>query len=107
MTKHVSRRQVLQGAAGGAAAVALPQLDLGRAPDRASAGAGGAGGLELHTRRRTDGQWARLLADQDLVWKRLPRAWYEGPFLGNGFLGSMIYAEAGANALRFTVQHSQ
>ncbi|MET7480364.1 glycoside hydrolase family 95-like protein [Streptomyces sp. NPDC005648] len=39
----------------------------------------------------------------------MPTAWYEGPFLGNGFLGSGIYAEPGATstAVRFTIQHSE
>ncbi|MEQ0565017.1 Tat pathway signal sequence domain protein [Amycolatopsis sp. NEAU-NG30] len=51
--------------------------------------------------------WAAFLATADLQWRRLPKTWYEGPFLGNGFLGSGIYAEPGSNALRFNVQHSQ
>ncbi|WP_425387956.1 glycosyl hydrolase family 95 catalytic domain-containing protein [Amycolatopsis nigrescens] len=51
--------------------------------------------------------WADFLAMSDLRWRRLPKTWYEGPFLGNGFLGSGIYAEPGANAVRFNVQHSQ
>jgi len=51
--------------------------------------------------------WAGFLAGADLIWKRLPTTWYEGPFLGNGFLGSGIYAEPGANAVRFNVQHSE
>ncbi|HEU4424380.1 MAG TPA: Tat pathway signal sequence domain protein, partial [Pilimelia sp.] len=119
MTTQFSRRQVLRGAAG-ASAAALPAVDPpipvpggpGRAappptgPDHAGDGIEAAS-LCLDNRMRTDAQWARFLAAQDLIWKRLPRAWYEGPFLGNGFLGSMVYAEAGANALRFTVQHSQ
>lgn len=33
--------------------------------------------------------------------------WYEGPFLGDGLLGSMIYQEPGANRIRFTVQHGR
>ncbi|HSX99683.1 MAG TPA: Tat pathway signal sequence domain protein [Streptomyces sp.] len=43
----------------------------------------------------------------------MPATWYEGPFLGNGFLGSGIYAEPGAEpgaapkAVRFTIQHSE
>ncbi|MET7617488.1 Tat pathway signal sequence domain protein [Streptomyces sp. NPDC005408] len=56
---------------------------------------------------RTDKEWERFLAAQDLVWKRLPRTWYEGPFLGNGLLGSIVYAEPGENAIRFTVHHSE
>lgn len=51
--------------------------------------------------------WPTFLAGADLVWRRMPAAWYEGPFLGNGFLGSGVYAEPGANAIRFNVQHSQ
>ncbi|ALG05635.1 glycosyl hydrolase family 95 catalytic domain-containing protein [Kibdelosporangium phytohabitans] len=51
--------------------------------------------------------WARFLAGSDLIWRRVPKTWYDGPFLGNGFLGSGIYAEPGRNAIRFNVQHSQ
>lgn len=53
--------------------------------------------------------WRTVLDDADLVWREMPRTWYEGPFLGNGFLGSGIYAEPGApnGAIRFNVQHSE
>ncbi|GLP65179.1 hypothetical protein TUSST3_17990 [Streptomyces sp. TUS-ST3] len=53
--------------------------------------------------------WRTVLDDADLVWQRMPTAWYEGPFLGNGFLGSGIYAEPGASstAVRFNIQHSE
>src|SRR4051794_13937184 len=91
---EVSRRAVLGGLVGGAAAGALPA---------AGAFANGGGRDWLHD----EVKWARFLADQDLVWQKLPATWFEGPFLGNGFLGSGIYAEPGANAVRFNVQHSQ
>jgi hypothetical protein len=53
--------------------------------------------------------WRTVLDDADPVWRRMPATWYEGPFLGNGFLGSGIYAEPGAptRAVRFNVQHSE
>ncbi|MER6010909.1 glycosyl hydrolase family 95 catalytic domain-containing protein [Streptomyces bluensis] len=58
--------------------------------------------------------WRAVLDDADLVWQRMPTTWYEGPFLGNGFLGSGIYAEPGGSredgtytAVRFNVQHSE
>ena len=54
-----------------------------------------------------DFAWAGFLGTADLYWRQLPKTWYEGPFLGNGFLGSGIYAEPGQNAIRFNVQHSQ
>ena len=31
------------------------------------------------------------LKKQDLVWKKLPRSWDEGAFLGNGILGNLVY----------------
>jgi hypothetical protein len=54
-----------------------------------------------------DLDWAGFLGTADLVWRKMPTTWYQGPFLGNGFLGSGIYAEPGKNAIRFNVQHSQ
>ncbi|MFD8567816.1 glycoside hydrolase family 95-like protein [Streptomyces sp. NPDC059639] len=51
--------------------------------------------------------WRTVLDDADLVWQKMPRTWYEGPYLGNGFLGSGIYQEPDRNAVRFNVQHSE
>src|SRR3954470_409731 len=92
-----SRREVLRGAVGGAALPVLPAVGEAALD----------GGTRIDDRMRTDEQWARFLGAQDPVWGRLPRTWYEGPFLGNGFLGSIVYQEPGANALRFTIQHSE
>lgn len=75
-----------------------------------------AGGLPAQARAAdhadTSDPWHTVLDDADLVWQRMPKTWYEGPYLGNGFLGSGIYAEPGAetgsfSAVRFNVQHSQ
>jgi alpha-L-fucosidase 2 len=93
----VSRRGFLGGVVGGVAARALPGGSALAEPSRPV----------LDNRMRSDRAWERFLAGQDLVWQRLPRTWYEGPFLGNGFLGSMVYQEPGSNALRFTVHHSE
>ncbi|TWU50620.1 hypothetical protein Poly51_39120 [Rubripirellula tenax] len=35
--------------------------------------------------------WSSFLARHDLVWTRAPMAWHDGPFLGNGMLGSMLH----------------
>ncbi|MFF1356392.1 Tat pathway signal sequence domain protein [Streptomyces sp. NPDC058297] len=51
--------------------------------------------------------WRTVLDDADLVWQQMPKTWYEGPYLGNGLLGSGIYQEPGKNAIRFNVQHSE
>ncbi len=37
--------------------------------------------------------WQEFLAQQDLVWDRLPRAYQAGAFVGNGLLGAMIYSD--------------
>ncbi len=92
----LSRRGFLGGIAVGAAAGALP---VQPAPATADDG--------LDNRMRSDGAWQRFLAGQDLVWSRMPRTWYEGPFLGNGFLASMVYQEPGSGGLRFTINHSE
>ena len=77
-------------------------------------GWGGAHGVAGPVRTRTREHrcttridWAGFLSEQDLVWQRIPRAWYEGPFLGNGFLATAVYREPGANAIRFTVDHAK
>ncbi len=74
-----------------------------------------AGGLPAQARAAdhadTSDPWRTVLDDADLVWQRMPKTWYEGPYLGNGFLGSGIYAEpgteTGSSAVRFNLQHSQ
>lgn len=49
--------------------------------------------------------WPAFMARQDLVWDRVPRAWHEGAFLGNGLLGTMVWAQ-GEEALHFDVGRS-
>ena len=47
--------------------------------------------------------WQSFLAKQDLTWKRLPQAWHEAPFMGNGSMGTYLCQEPGANAIRLEV----
>ena len=111
---HVPRRTVLGGALAGAAAgaglagtaaAANPPPQEG-APGTVAPGTGAnTPALSVHT--AGDAAWTRILADSDLVWQRMPVKWEQGPYLGNGFLASGIYAEPGANAVRFNVQHSE
>lgn len=90
---ELSRRTPL---AAGGTLLAAPAL---------TAGVANAAGLAADT--EANGlNWRSFLAGSDLVWQHLPRNWYEGPLLGNGFLGASSYAEPGFNAIRFTVQHS-
>ncbi|MCH6258701.1 hypothetical protein MLD52_19230 [Puniceicoccaceae bacterium K14] len=35
--------------------------------------------------------WPEFIARHDLVWERAPMAWHDGPFMGNGMLGSMLH----------------
>ena len=47
---------------------------------------------------KLDVDWESFLAQHDPVWTRLPLNYFEGPFVGNGMLGAILYAEG--NALR-------
>src|SRR3954452_5419695 len=106
--EDVSRRAVLGGIAAGAASAALPTLPASARPANAPPSTD----LRADDHAWCDDHmsspqaWATFLAAADLIWKRLPTTWFEGPFLGDGFLGSGVYAPHGA-PLRFTVQHSQ
>ncbi|MFI9169321.1 glycosyl hydrolase family 95 catalytic domain-containing protein [Streptomyces lincolnensis] len=101
-----SRRTVLATGSALGGALVTPGLTAGPTP---------AAPMEATAADRVDGTarpadpWRTVLDDADLVWRRMPTAWSEGPFLGNGFLGSGIYAEPGAasTAVRFNVQHSE
>ncbi|HEX8864695.1 MAG TPA: Tat pathway signal sequence domain protein, partial [Lentzea sp.] len=48
--------------------------------------------------------WEKFIGQQDLVWQRPPTQYGQAPFLGDGRLGSVVYAEG--NTVRFTVQHA-
>ncbi|MEU9184161.1 Tat pathway signal sequence domain protein [Streptomyces sp. NPDC048484] len=108
------RRAVLGTAMGGAAAAALPGTAHAEQPAQSvpsagtkSVAGGGKRPWKLRDTMTTDGAWERFLRGQDLLWTKLPTLWYEGPFLGDGQLGSMIYQEPGTNRIRFTVQHGR
>ncbi|CAM5573840.1 hypothetical protein SPURM210S_07562 [Streptomyces purpurascens] len=106
----VARRAVLGTALSGAAAAALPATAHAEEPERTVPSAADGGGRRpwrLRDTMTTDGAWVTFLRGQDLLWTRLPTRWYEGPFLGDGLLGSMIYREPEANRIRFTVQHGR
>ncbi len=44
--------------------------------------------------------WPEFLARQDITWQRLPRQWFDGPFLGNGRLGTLM-RQTGERQVRF------
>ena len=54
---------------------------------------------------RDNVNWSDFLARHDLVWQKLPAAWHEGAFIGNGLLGAMIYGDKTA-ALRWDIGRS-
>jgi len=108
----ISRRTALGGVIGGIAAATgasmLARVDdaaagTSAAADRATDGAR----FSLDNRMTTDEQWSAFLRQQDLLWRRMPTTWDQGPFLGNGRLASGVYQEPGTNQLRFTIQHAE
>ncbi len=52
-------------------------------------------------------EWQDFIKKQDLHFSKIPGDWDEGPFLGNGRLGLMIYREPGKNYIRFEIGNSQ
>ncbi|CAA6689510.1 MULTISPECIES: glycosyl hydrolase family 95 catalytic domain-containing protein [unclassified Lentimonas] len=40
---------------------------------------------------KSDVDWPEFIARHDLVWTEMPQAWHDGPFMGNGMLGSMLH----------------
>ncbi|MFF2639522.1 Tat pathway signal sequence domain protein [Streptomyces niveus] len=105
MSTTPSRRDVLAGgtAIGGALAVG----GIAAVPAQASAPPLRSASAQAVEPQAAEDSWRAVLDDADPLWRTMPATWFEGPFLGNGFLGSGIYAEPGANAVRFTVQHSE
>jgi hypothetical protein len=75
----------------------------GRVPGAAAA----APASSLLTGMDTDAEWAAFLAGQDLVWNRVPAAWFAGPFLGNGLLGTIAFQPAAGGPLELLVGHSE
>jgi len=51
---------------------------------------------------RVDVDWSTFLGRHDPIWDRLPQTWLEGPFLGNGMMGTLIRQE-NVRAVRFDV----
>ena len=51
--------------------------------------------------------WESFLAQHDPVWTRLPLGWHEGPFIGNGTLGTIAYVDPEhRHGLRFEIGRS-
>ncbi|KAA9041196.1 alpha-L-fucosidase [Ginsengibacter hankyongi] len=48
--------------------------------------------------------WKQFLSKQDLLWDTMPGDYFEGPFVGNGLLGTIIFKDdKDSNTLRFEI----
>ena len=48
--------------------------------------------------------WPAFLGRQDPVWERMPKDYYQGPFVGNGLVGAIVFEEPGKpGTLRFEI----
>ena len=48
--------------------------------------------------------WPSFLARQDPVWERMPKDYFQGPFVGNGLVGAIVFEEPGQpGTLRFEI----
>jgi len=51
--------------------------------------------------------WAEFLAQHDIIYKRLPENYYEGAYVGNGLLGTILYRDdKKPNTIRFDIGRS-
>jgi hypothetical protein len=50
--------------------------------------------------------WQKFMACQDLIWTKLPKAWDEGSFMGNGRMGTLIYKEPDQNSIHIEIGNS-
>lgn len=73
----------------------------------AAAEPGPAQSSDLSVTGLSDQQWVDFLGAQDLIWRTLPTKWSQGPFLGDGRLGSGVYAVDSNRSVKFTVQHAE
>ena len=49
-----------------------------------------------------DFRWSTMLADHDMIWNQFPKSWDQGPFLGNGEQGTLMY-RTGSRKIRWDV----
>lgn len=50
--------------------------------------------------------WPEFMNQHALTWEKLPLYWYESAYMGNGYLGLMIYKEPKENYIRFETGNS-
>jgi len=48
--------------------------------------------------------WPAFMSRHDLIWKQMPKEWYQAPFLGNGMMGTMV-RQIDARTMRWDVGH--
>lgn len=60
----------------------------------------------IDNRLATGTGWRDFLGTLDLTWQSIPTGFYQGPFLGNGGLGAVVY-QRGGTKLAFTLGDSR
>ncbi len=50
--------------------------------------------------------WKSFMTRHDMIWKKLPTEWSQGPFFGNGLIGSLIWKDGVKNRFRMQVFRS-
>ena len=92
----LSRRRFLELAAGAVAAAGVPAHAAAAAPP---------GGLD--DRMASADAWRAFLAEQDMVFRRMPASFFEAPFLGNGGLGASLYKHPSRPRVQLTLGDSR
>jgi hypothetical protein len=60
--------------------------------------------IHLNAQVKTNINWEKLLTSQDLVWTKMPLNYYEGPYVGNGLMGTVFFKDTVlANSIVFEI----
>jgi hypothetical protein len=50
--------------------------------------------------------WPEFLKRHDLIWERMPKRWFEAPFVGNGTMGAMV-RQVDPHTVRWDIGHGK
>jgi len=49
--------------------------------------------FQVNAQFKTNSNWENMLSKYDLVWTKMPLNYYEGPYVGNGLLGTVFFKD--------------
>ena len=47
--------------------------------------------FQVNAQIKSNINWESILSSKDLVWTKMPQNYYEGPYVGNGLIGTVFF----------------